>query len=230
MLVGKRQRRRREMRNKGALIWLIASIFCLISSSSLGASLTITNPSDSILGYFGEGSAVATIGQTFVVPNSQVPILDSVTLYLNPRDYEDAVDFAFYVYRWTGTKITGNSLFVSSQATASGSGGDFIPFTFNPNVNLQTGINYIWFISASGYFDGLQGRAGLLVSGTDTYTGGRIAMADNKNDFGALMTNNWTLPPQNPGYVQDLAFTMTFVPEPATLLLLGLGAVIIKRK
>jgi hypothetical protein len=55
-------------------------------------------------------------------------------------------------------------------------------------------------------------------------------MADNKNDFGALMTNNWTLPPQNPGYVQDLAFTMTFVPEPATLLLLGLGAVMLRKR
>ena len=222
------------MKYTNSMIWSIVSVACLTSASSFGTVITITTPANGTIGYFGEGierPAVATTGQTFVVPDAQVPILDSVTLYINPRDSEAPVDFAFYVYRWTGSRITGDCLFVSTPVTAEGSLGDFIPFTFEPSVELHVGVDYIWFISASEFFDGQKGRAVLLcVNGEDTYPDGRIAWADNGNNFGALRTDSWTLPPQAQEYVRDLAFTMVFTPEPATLLLLGLGAVMVRRR
>jgi hypothetical protein len=114
-------------------------------------------------------------------------------------------------------------LFASSPAAAAGSGGDYLPITFNPDVELQTGIDYIWFISSSEFSDGLQRRASLLCAGTDTYPAGRVAWIDNKTDFDILETNNWFVPPRDPTYVQDLAFTMVFTPEPASALLIGTG-------
>ena len=43
---------------------------------------------------------------------------------------------------------------------------------------------------------------------------GRIAWANNRNNFGALRTESWTLPLQRHEYVRDLAFTVVFIPKP----------------
>jgi hypothetical protein len=53
---------------------------------------------------------------------------------------------------------------------------------------------------------------------------------NNQNDFSKLFTGSWWVAPDDPRFVQDLGFTMVFTPEPATLLILGLGAAMLGRK
>ena len=74
------------MRSKSILV---VSALLLVSASLLGEKITITTQSNGSLGYFGEGvyrPAVATLGQTFVIPDARFAILESVTLHLNPRE------------------------------------------------------------------------------------------------------------------------------------------------
>jgi hypothetical protein len=209
--------------------WLIVCIFVFSMMPALlfGQTVIINSQMNGTVGYVGEGpSSVATIGETFRVPNSQVPVLDAVStkFFTNGCTY----NFNFYVYRWGGTKLIGDCLFQSTPQTAEYRGGLGFDWTINPRVSLQTGVDYVWFITSSGLFDGITDRTSLGSTGVNTYTDGKIVWANNYNDFSKLFTENWWVSP-GAGYVQDLGFQMVFTPEPATLLLLGLGGMLLRK-
>jgi hypothetical protein len=164
-----------------------------------------------------------------MIPDSQTK-LDSVTFYLYPGGGQATYDFAFYVYKWAGTRITGDCLFSSPKTYAPYNNGYPVPMTFSPDVDLMTNTSYVWFITSSPFFDGLQSRTSILCTSENNYLPGKAVLANNGSNFASLSTTDWTYIPDLPSYVHDLAFTMVFTPEPATLLLLGLGAAIIRKR
>jgi hypothetical protein len=171
----------------------------------------------------------ATYGQTFTAPADNV--LTSFTFYVNDNENPDFLDFAAYVYAWDGLKATGPALFTSGgmSTTDNGGAGGFETITVNTGgVTLATGSQYVAFLSASNFFDGIQGTSIWGYLNADVYAGGGFWFSNNGNNFAALTTNNW----ENfvGGGVNDLAFSMEFspsqvpVPEPTSLLLFGTGA------
>jgi hypothetical protein len=147
----------------------------------------------------------ATYGQTFTVPTGS-NILNSFEIYLDDFSNPDATDFAFYIMAWDGEKATGPILYESSPQTTAGLDG-FEKFTFDTgNLELNSGQKYVAFISASRFFDGVQGtsRQGLVFN--NVYSGGEFVYYNNGSDFNALTTRRWDVTKSS----IDAAFSASF--------------------
>ncbi|HAG80980.1 MAG TPA: PEP-CTERM sorting domain-containing protein [Cyanobacteria bacterium UBA12227] len=166
---------------------------------------------------FGEPDT-ATYGQTFTVGSDN--ILNDFTFFLNDFSDPDAIDFAAYVMAWDGTKATGSILYQSGPQSTTGASG-MEQFTFNTGgISLTSGQKYVAFLSASNFFDGIDGLGSMGLPFSDVYAGGDFVYYNNGSDFSALTTNGWDCTECGFG---DAAFKATFtsaqsVPEPASVL------------
>lgn len=177
---------------------------------------------------FGEFNT-ATYGQTFTVGSDNV--LNDFTFFLNDFDGQpDVVDFAAYVAEWDGFKATGPILYQSAPQSTTNAPG-FEQFTFNTGgISLTSGKQYVAFLSASNFFDGTTGLAGLGATGFQSvYSGGDFVFYNNGSDFSLLTQNTWD--DVGGGFFGDSAFKASFspatasVPEPTTMLgILSIGA------
>ncbi len=177
---------------------------------------------------FGEDNT-ATYGQTFTVGSDNV--LNDFTFFLNDFDGQpDVVDFAAYVAEWDGLKATGSILYQSAPQSTTNAAG-FEQFTFNTGgISLTSGKQYVAFLSASNFFDGTTGLAGLgFTDFQDVYSGGNFVFYNNGSDFSLLTKNTWD--DVGTGGFGDSAFKVSFsqasasVPEPTTMLgILAFGA------
>jgi hypothetical protein len=114
-----------------------------------------------------------------------------------------------------------------SSTNNGGNDGDEAFTIDTGGINLVSGNQYVAFFSASNYFDGIPGTSRVLIAydsnGGNVYSGGDAVYLNNGNDFSRIWTSDWvTLS------CYDLALTMNFsepapVPEPNTMLLMGLG-------
>jgi hypothetical protein len=221
--------------------------------SAQAATLIDTTPPNyfggNLIGKFGEGSSTipgtnqsysytTTYGQTFTVGSDN--ILNDFTFWLNDESDPGPVDFAAYVMAWDGTKATGGILYDSGKKTTNG-GFSREQFTFNTGgTTLNSGQQYVAFLSASNFFDGIDGSAYVewINTGIDVYSGGNFVYAGNGSNFSQLTTNSWS----NFYPTNDLAFKANLssasaqpVPEPSSSLgLLAFGGFvagkILKRK
>lgn len=179
---------------------------------------------------FGETNT-ATYGQTFNLAAEQDNVLDSVTFQIKHTSSPDAIDFAFYLYDWNGSNITGSSLFESSMMSTS-STNIWETFTVNlGGVVLSNEKDYVWLVSASNFFDCLEGIGRIASNVGGGYNRGHFIFMNNGNDFSKLFTGTFT---QTWCSSDDLAFTMELstpssepapIPEPRTILLLLFGIV-----
>lgn len=210
---------------------LLAGACLALTLSTAPAALVISNlPGTGTIGLFGEVFN-ATMGQTItaVAGNN---FLDSFTFRLDDVLNPGVVDFAGYVMAWDGTKATGPVLYESAtrSTTNNGGAGGFEVFEFSTGgLELTAGSQYVLFLSASKYFDGITGQALMqttLNSAPNGYAGGGLVFLNNGNDFNAVTTTAWNL---DVFATQDLAFTASFsstgpvvagpaVPEPTTAL------------
>ncbi|MBW4675069.1 MAG: PEP-CTERM sorting domain-containing protein [Desmonostoc geniculatum HA4340-LM1] len=170
---------------------------------------------------FGEENT-ATYGQTFTVGSDNV--LNDFTFFLNDFDGQpDVVDFAAYVAEWDGFKATGPILYQSAPQSTTNAPG-FEQFTFDTGgISLTSGKQYVAFLSASNFFDGTTGLAGLGATGLQSvYSGGDFVFYNNGSDFSLLTQNTWD--DIGSGSYGDSAFKVSFsqatasVPEPTTML------------
>lgn len=203
----------------------------LLAASVSSADATVINSGGfwGSVSSFGEGGH--TFGQTFSLNPGNDTSLDSVSFYLYDFNNPDNIDYALYIYGWDGAKITGSSLFTSGMLSSDGLTGWETVSVNTGGVNLTTGTDYIFFVSASNFYDGSYGT-GALGATNSSYANGNFFYSYNGNDFGMLSNTAWS----SIGSDYDLAFTLQLspssqVPEPSTLLLLlggglaGLGVV-----
>lgn len=186
--------------------WLVV-VLIVLSSTSAQAAFVTTLPSwngGDQINPFGERNN-ATFGQTVTVGSDIY--LNNFTFYMRSNG-GPAVDFAGYAYAWDGFKATGPALYTSALTTLPSGTNTFQPVIFNVGgVALATGQQYVLFVSASNFFDGINATALLgFVGDPDPYTGGQLVYAVNDSDFGSLTTNQW-YSVQFGRFPGDLAFT-----------------------
>jgi hypothetical protein len=93
-------------------------------------------------------------------------------------------------------------------------------FTFNTGgINLSSGQQYIAFMSASIFFDGVRGGSAAGRLDSNVYSGGQFFFLNNGSDFSLLTANPWFTEGGD-----DLAFQASFsapVPIPGAVWLMG---------
>jgi hypothetical protein len=161
----------------------------------------------------------ATYGEVVTAPGST---LQSFTFYMNQSSF----NFGGYVYAWNGTQATGPQLWASGPMATAGS-GTYEAITFNPNVSVTSGSQYVLFASVSDaayYGGGGRGYWGYIGSNSG-YPGTYFVFYNNGNNFSALTTSQWDSTVFW-GTGDALAFKAQFgsaVPIPGALLLFGPG-------
>jgi hypothetical protein len=204
-------------------------LMCILTAGTAHATaIDISTPAGYVVP-FGEVNT-ATYGQTFTMTGTDT-VLDNFSFrfddFLNP----DTVDFAAYVYAWDGTKATGTQLYASGKVTSSNNGGNggMELFSFNTGgIELQSGVKYVAFLSASNFFDGIGGTSQWNLSHSDVYLGGEFVYENNGSNFSQLLASPWDCNSFQSIGGRDTFFIANFsapraVPEPATALLLGSG-------
>lgn len=143
-----------------------------------------------LLGPFGEFDT-ATYGQTFTVSGPQTR-LDAFEFRFDDELDPGFVGFAAYLYAWDGSKATGAQLYASGRRTSTDNGGagGMELFSFaTGGIELVAGQRYLAFLSASEFFDGVQGTATWEFG--EGYAGGDMVFTSNGADFGALTASAW---------------------------------------
>lgn len=181
-------------------------------------TLTSWNGSSDVFSFTDPSSTTQTYGQTITIPAIQ-NVLTSFTFEIK---LPASVTFAGYVYAWDGAEATGPALYASAPMNTAGS-GNFEAITFNVgSLNLQSGSQYVLFASTTGLTSSAPGSGSFGFNSSNPYANG-LYVFTNQTTSASWTTTAWT---QNwNGTGSDLAFRVTLVPEPSTLLLLAGGLV-----
>lgn len=200
---------------------LVALTFAFAPAAS--AQTTIGAPGGGEVRSFGKPDT-QTYGQTITALND----LLSFSFWLgreSPISLTSPVDLHFqaYVYAWDAAlkRASGAQLFASAvNHHHTDVNGSFIRFDFNTgNLALTPGNVYVLFVSSSGLAG--NGRIFMESNIADAYLGGDFFFMNNGENQGDWTSVSWAGPQF--GSTTDLRFEATFVPEPATWLLLATG-------
>jgi hypothetical protein len=203
-----------------------SKLLVILLAAGLGQADTIISvPQNASPSAWGVGPG-ATIGETITVPATDTELV-SLTVPLGPHFVGTGpFDFQAYVYAWNaGTdEAVGPALYHSAVTTYT-PGAGFTPMTFNPDVNLIGGTQFVFFLSTSGLQTGPENEVFIASNSSDVYPGGTFVFLLNGNDPTQWTTTPWSGPVAN-GNLADLAFTADFaaptaVPEPSSILLVG---------
>jgi len=205
------------------MLCVVVALLALTSQAGATTSIS-TLPFNDKIQSFGEFNS-ATYGQTITVPGAD-NVLDSFSFWVDDFVNPDYVDFAGYVMAWDGAKTTGPILWNSATMSTTNNGGlgGNEKFTFNTGgLALTSGAQYVLFVSASNYFDTVNGT-GTMARG-QSYDDGIFVFMNNGASFSDLTSAAWS-------YIfgYDLAFEAEFsggvaaVPAPGAILLGSLGA------
>lgn len=220
---------------KSIVKWAAAMAVGVGASGAMAYTAIDTNPSwDGVqfINSFGNPNT-ATYGQIITVPAGE-SVLTSFSFQIN--DQGTAFPMQAEVYAWdsVNSRATGAARYESAPVNTAGVNA-FRRFTFNPNVALTAGQQYVIFATTSRNQTppNTGARWGSVVN--TAYAGGQFVYINNGTDTTQWTGNAWST------IASDLAFTATFgtpvVPalDPSMLLLLaGLlavgGFVIVRRR
>jgi hypothetical protein len=212
---------------KKSMTLLLAGMMLLGMVTVVGATTPINYIANAEFSPFGESytvSAKATVGQTFRLSEENTGdnnLLDSVTFWITASAGD--IEFKFYLYEWDGSKITGNPLFESGRMSTGQQAG-YQAFTVDlGGVELNVDQDYVFFISASDFFDGFESRGNIRavlyswwMGITDPTPEYKLVYNDNGAEFSLLSSTAWT------EHTADMAFEMVLSasepgpgPEPA---------------
>jgi hypothetical protein len=180
--------------------------------------------------FFQDGNGgFQTVGETFMAPEGHLK-LNSFSIWLSDSPVFDPepLEFNAYLMEWDGLKAKGDFLYESPTTDTFGlAHGERREFIFDDiNVSLDTEKQYVFFISVSEFFGGEESMAFPGCNTDNHYLGGHLVTLRNGSDTSAFTGSNW-----NAANQWDLAFTASFsTPEPATLALLGLGGLVLRKR
>lgn len=140
----------------------------------------------SVYAQMGEQPSVpgteATWGQT-ITPPAATPHLTQFALTLSdsPVFDPDPLDFRGYLMGWDGSRATGPILYESPTLTADGmEHGEYRRFDMTGiNRTLAPNQTYVFFISCSALFDGVDSVAYVAGMPADNYPGGNLVTLHN---------------------------------------------------
>jgi hypothetical protein len=159
-------------------------------------------------------TGIEWMGQTFTV-GEQFTVLEKFSFWVK----DAVVDVAFnaHVYGWDSdtAQLTGSSLFSGNNSATD---GNFVEFSFFPDLDLDAGT-YIAFLEATSGYDGEVGARS-----DNPYAGGAAYYLNNPSPTNVT----WSEPTGD----YDFAFVAELgspdpptIPEPASFALFGLGCV-----
>ena len=188
-------------------LFLLAVASALLVAALPGAASAATldtRPSNSTLGTFGDGGT-NTYGQTFTVePGEELLERFSVFFELPP-----GLDVRGYLYEWDDGegRATGTQLYRSGIRNTPDDNG-ISELRFAPNVVLETGVQYVFFVSISEEpsnqgtdFDGVA-----ATRSDDPYAGGELVYFNDDYEPERWTTDEW----DGTGNPSDLALVADF--------------------
>jgi hypothetical protein len=197
----------RPVAMKNAVSWLL---FVFVVSPCWAYDVIEIDGANSAVQTWGPGNA--SFGQSFV-PLTGDSLLSDFSLYLNAEG-PPSFGFHSYIYAWNGTATTGPALYTSPVTTLAYNNPGVLPYTFYPEITLNSGASYIAIISSQG----IAGSGGGDASGNpfDPYPNGGLFVTQEN-----FTSGDWS---SVAGY--DLQFRADFqsVPEPSSAVLAAIGS------
>ncbi len=158
----------------------------------------------------------ATYGETFSAPTDGADFLTSFSFFMGTPTVAGDIVLSAYIATWTGTEA-GTLLYTSPSVDYANTGNAELTFN-NIDVNLNSGADYVAFLSVSQYYGDSSGETHVSQGGT--IPGGGFVFSNNGGDFASLFSSSWS-GPFSPDWAIDAEFSG--VPEPGTLIPLGAG-------
>lgn len=162
--------------------------------------------------------ATQTYGEIFTVPDQIDNDLIGFSFFIGTPVQSGSIITGAYIATWTG-QHAGQLVYSSPQITYDNVGDEEISVDTH-GVRLQTGAQYVMFLSTSQYSGQSFGETHVVPGNTNPYLDG-FAYFNNGSDFNELFTNNWDAAGLQPDWAVHLRFNID--PEPNTILLLGTG-------
>jgi hypothetical protein len=161
------------------------------------------------------GAGGIAYGQIFTVPAGE-RVLVNYSFSLDSLNAQ--FPFVSQVYAWNGSGVTGPSLFTSGVLFSPLPLDVFATTVLFPSIAVTAGQQYIALVTnqPSGVSLGAPADSGggMFLNQDNPYAGGQFAFKGGNPETGP-----WALTLSN----ADAVFHATFVPEPATLFLFGVG-------